>query len=643
MKLSTTRIAALLGMFFLASASLHAEDIDGLYASFEKTVDRSYIQMANNVLEDMGDTTRFTPDMDRYDVHSLLLRHIIDHYRKTQNYIERTKYLHKAVDLYKEAKDSMNLAGCYHSLGTTYQILGAFDEAIEASNHSSEVLEAIGGNNGQRVRYVLNNMAQIYVVSGDLEKGEEMYLRCLDMLEKGEVDQWRDIDKSEYLGNLAQVYTLMGKPDKAIPLGEEALQLITDAKGEVVEVAERQLGLASAYIAGKEFKKASGLLDKADASLAPVGMEYMKSRILFAYADLNESSGKKAEAERNLDDAIKISRENGYKDIELQSLEKRLGLLRKSNPAKALDDQDRMYELKDSIYSERQKVMISDFQVKYETLDKELQIVAQKAKTRAVQNVLCALISMLVLIILGAIYIAVLLKRSRKANKLLKEANDTKQRLFAIISHDIKNPAHAIRNTLTGLVKNAEYLSKEEINQINVDLLSSAESHVALINNLLDWSKVQTGQVQCNPSDVNVDVLVSDVIATLEPFANYKGVPIKKEIPADMTIYADRNLVTIMLRNLLSNAIKFSKKDETITFIASETENEQWISVKDNGMGFDPKDIKRQTGTDGEVGSGIGLVLCRDFMAKNNGKLDIESEPGKGSNITLQFPKHHES
>jgi PAS domain S-box-containing protein len=233
-------------------------------------------------------------------------------------------------------------------------------------------------------------------------------------------------------------------------------------------------------------------------------------------------------------------------------------------------------------------------------------------------------------------------------NTQLAELNATKDKFFGIIAHDLRNPFIGIVG-LSELIKDSKQDRAEKTEKYVNLIHQSAKNASKLLENLLDWSKAQTGAIEFAPKEFALENLVGDVIRLVENAAKAKSISIKQEIPDGLNIFADSNMINTVLRNLITNAIKFTNKNGNILITATQLNSEVSISIKDSGVGMSEKAIgnlfkiseKTSTlGTENESGTGLGLMLCKEFVEKHSGKISVESELGKGSSFTFTLPAH---
>jgi signal transduction histidine kinase/ligand-binding sensor domain-containing protein len=233
-------------------------------------------------------------------------------------------------------------------------------------------------------------------------------------------------------------------------------------------------------------------------------------------------------------------------------------------------------------------------------------------------------------------------------NIQLQNLNATKDKFFSILGHDLKSPIHSLVGFAELLMKYGSSLTKEEIEKASKDIHKSVKNLFSLIDNLLEWSLSQTGAIDFTPNVFNLSEVLQENCELLEGQALLKKIKIINQVKEPCLLNANENSVSTVFRNLISNAIKFTPYEGSITLAASATEKEIIISIQDTGVGISEKmreklfriDTKHSTkGTDNEKGTGLGLILCREFVEKNNGRIWVESEQGKGSVFYVALPK----
>ena len=236
------------------------------------------------------------------------------------------------------------------------------------------------------------------------------------------------------------------------------------------------------------------------------------------------------------------------------------------------------------------------------------------------------------------------LKNSEEKLKLL---NSTKDKFFSIIGHDLKSPF----NTITGFsqllkksLKESDYDNSEKYLEA---IISSAQHTNRLLNNLLTWARNELGMVSFNPVNISLHKTVKDVLDLLNPSAKLKEIVIFNNISVTEMVFADENMLRTIIQNLISNAIKYTERSGRIDIDSKQTETEVLIYVSDNGTGIKPEDLENlfdvsnihtTKGTEEEGGTGLGLLICKEFVEKHGGKIVAESEYGKGTTFWFSLP-----
>lgn len=229
----------------------------------------------------------------------------------------------------------------------------------------------------------------------------------------------------------------------------------------------------------------------------------------------------------------------------------------------------------------------------------------------------------------------------------LKELINTRNKLFSVISHDLRGPVGNILPVLDLICEEGESLDRETQNALLGGLKESAGNAYKLLENLLMWSRSQTGVIKIEKENIDIGKLISENIRLAESQASAKGISVSANIGRNIFAYADMNSADLVIRNLISNSVKFTKPGGNIFVEAKKSDGVITVSVKDSGIGmsseilaglFTINPLHHASGTANEPGSGLGLVLCREFVEKNGGTIKVESEEGKGSTFTFTLP-----
>jgi PAS domain S-box-containing protein len=236
----------------------------------------------------------------------------------------------------------------------------------------------------------------------------------------------------------------------------------------------------------------------------------------------------------------------------------------------------------------------------------------------------------------------------RIKNEELKRINIEKDKLFSVIAHDLRNPFTTFMGYSEMMVNDLPGMSMEEIHNIAVSLKNSSTNLFGLLENLLDWSREEQGMIRFNPENLQLLPLIKESLSRLSDTAKVKDIELTCSIPEAYIVYADKNILQSVIRNLVSNAIKFTSEGGKVT-ISSINKSETFveISVKDSGIGMTREMIENlfkldsqanRAGTKGEPSTGLGLILCKGFIEKHGGQINIESVEGKGTVFHFTIP-----
>lgn len=234
----------------------------------------------------------------------------------------------------------------------------------------------------------------------------------------------------------------------------------------------------------------------------------------------------------------------------------------------------------------------------------------------------------------------------KETEALLHESLNTKNKLFSIISHDLRGPISSFVPVIE-LLTNSQELNESERTEILKELKSSSKTILNLLENLLNWARSQSGSFILKPTSFIINDLISDNIKLHLSISNQKRISVTSVSDKELAVFADKDSINLVIRNLLSNALKFTQNGGEIRIAVAENGSEIELKFEDNGVGIDKKVLSSlfesgsfysTQGTNNEKGSGIGLIMCKDFIERNGGSLRVESTQGKGSRFIFTLP-----
>ncbi|MBR2166290.1 MAG: tetratricopeptide repeat protein [Paludibacteraceae bacterium] len=492
---------------------------------------------------------------------------------------------------------------------------------------------------------------------------------------------------SASLGNLAGIYSSAGQQDVAIAYLERAITieqslLAADTTHSPKSLAIRKAMLGEVLLAKSKSPEAGireqdSLLHSAlrlteealviDRSLGRRLQEGMRlAQLGHIYEALNDAT----QAKEYTSQALTIARETGNKMTEVlcllqleryeeaADLAQQLGFRKQEyeacdhlymrakkagRNAEALTWLERARGLHEQLMNEESQRQLTIAQVKYDTFRKEQQLADQQQELQRKQARLKALLifSLLALSVIALLVVLVILLRHRKA-AIAREAAD-KKRQYGILSHDLRNPVMAQQQLLQLLYTNYAQYKPEEAHKLIGQLLAGSDNQLALLRNLQEIVQLDRQARFFHTSQLDLAALLRDTIPDVQSAALLKDISI--ELHAErMLVKTDRELIRTVLRNLLSNAIKFSPRGSTVEV---GTVSPAAFYVRDRGTGMSReqiaqiltsrKQIESSIGTDGESGTGYGLILCRELLSLCNAKMDIQSVQGEGTTFTIDL------
>ncbi len=231
-------------------------------------------------------------------------------------------------------------------------------------------------------------------------------------------------------------------------------------------------------------------------------------------------------------------------------------------------------------------------------------------------------------------------EKLKRLNSQLEQSIADKDKFFSIIAHDLRSPFIGFHNFIRLMDEHLDDMSQDDIRKLTSDMKSNADNLYNLLNNLLEWARVQRGLISYKPQPLLLRELVNISVDLVRPGARQKEISLEAEVPEGLKVMADKAMASTVMRNILSNAVKYTRRKGRISVHAEKDKAMIRVSVKDDGLGMDEKTLSRLftedkkssvKGTEGERGTGLGLLLCREFIEKHGGRIWAESTPGQGS------------
>lgn len=583
------------------------------------------------------------------------------------NYKLAEENLNNGVKLAQSINDEVVVADCQMGLGNIYYTNGNLALAVNYYLNALKVYEKYKDNTG--LNNVYTALSDLYYRQNNFTKAIEYNLKAVKIFE-GRKDKLRQVVSYESLGNLFYKQNKLKEAEsyflKALSLfkemGNNAGQSLTlQNLGDIKYQQNKDIEAIFYYTQSKAIAAKFNAKPLLVQNLIDLG------RCYYEIEDYDN-------AQISYKNAIEIAKANNM-NLELNEAYEGISLLykaindkRKSSAFLALSN-----NLKDAVYNDSTLKQIADLQLRYEDEKKQSQIELLKkseelhqldlAKEKEIKNYLYIVSVLLLLLVAGFIYFNFKNKKitselrekytelkltNNKVNQQkeeLTQLNNVKDRFFSIISHDLRNNLSTMR-LYFDYISNKNYTSGDE-KQITRQIAESVENTIDLLENLLVWASNQIKGVPLVTEKLNLYDLTEENINLLNANAANKDIILRNEMDSDITAIGDKNTVNLILRNLISNAIKFTPNGGEVTIINDSEEEFIKVMVIDNGVGISAKKLPNlfiqhvsasTKGTANEKGTGLGLMLCKEFVEKNGGEIWVESEEGNGSCFTFTLP-----
>jgi len=588
----------------------------------------------------------------------------------------------EALKLYSTIDDKYGITRANNFLGIVYVNIGAFELAYE--HHKEALKNAQAAKHQDQIAYSYNNLGEIFRIKNDVVRATEYIQRAIQIFETNKNQR----GLAYCYVNLARLYNSQDDLNKALEFFEKASEIAHRLNYE--DMHDRIL-LAIARIAQRK-----GDFTRAEKSFKELETHYNKTNYLKGIAGVWRGLGELSYQKKNYEGAlgytlkaIELNRKLYNAEGEINSLnsiariylalnnlgagEKYLSLaLQKAREinsssliaatyktyyelykqAGQLDSallyHEKYYNLKDSIVTKEEIIKLGELEalLKIEKTEREKEIIQKELESQTKQRnylIIITILSVLLVIILLIRYYD-----KKKISEELKNINAVKDKFFRIIAHDLREPFSATFTALGLLKEQYEDLSESEKKEAIVMIEGLIKRNFDLLENLLLWAKNQRNEINFNPTNFSLKPIINKIIQLIETSLTNKNISVDINIDDSFKVYADDQMLNTILRNIIFNAVKFTNKNGHIKISGECSNGSCVIKVADDGVGIDKETINdlfaldRKTtskGTAGESGSGLGLILVKEFIDRHKGSITIESEPGAGTTVIISLPQ----
>ena len=583
--------------------------------------------------------------------------------------ISSMQHAKNAYDLSEKNNFIWGIADAENWMGNVYSMLTDYNNAMDNYLKSLAKRELIGDQIGVASSY--NNIAILHSEYSNFEKAIEYLNKAYEISEAHNDEESMGIN----MNNLSVMYMEIKDYENALKCGMEALEI--NEKLNITEgIANISTNLGDFYKFMNQYEKAKEYQRKA----LNIYLELDKLEgIIIAKTSIAEIlilENNLPQAKLLLIEALNNANQLGAKNL-ISLIHSNLAQLYELNYKyeEALFHFNVFHQLQDSIFQQNKANVIFEKQVIFETENqlKEIELLEKNKSLHKIEISKQKYIGIFIIIISGISFAIIILSglfvqdRNRNSaliqaknielyysNKQIEESrmelitlNSTKDKFFSIIAHDLINPFNSFIGLSEILYSNIDKLSNSDIKKYSSWIHTSAKNLFHLVQNLLHWSRSQVGKLNNSPKYLNLQDLVQELITLSESQIREKDIAITTNITKDTKVYADQDILSSILRNLIGNAIKFSHPGGKISLQVAEIGPLIKLSVEDSGIGIKNKDLKKlfslkenfsSRGTNNEEGTGLGLILCKEFVEKIGGTLSIKSREGKGSIFSFTIP-----
>lgn len=615
----------------------------------------------------------------------------------TRNNLEEAESLyHNALSIFSDLKNNTEIARTQNQIGLIYWRRNQFVPAFRRYREAFNIANNVGAQ--ELAAEALNYMGLIYWKWSNYSRAIDYFFRALKIKETLN-------DKFEIgltLNNIAFVYNEMNQVDQSITYSQKVLEMAYGLKDNYVlgrvlnnlgvsyykkkdyykaayyqteslkikELAGDKSGMAYSYDDLGDVRFAENKYDEA-LQYYNLSLEIRKqlkdkfgiASILFHIGQVQKVKGELAVSRATFETALNYALSIGNRRLEASAYQELSDIYRlNGNSALAFQYLSKYSTVLDSVWSKETRDRILELSVIYDvdTKEHDLQIKnleIEKEQNKTFYGYVVSLLVILAMVVLLFRYRSVKKVKSQleKVNKEIEEkskalesAIKSRDRFFSIISHDLKSPFFGLKGLVEILAEGEEELTEEEKNLFLIKLNRTVKDIYMLLENLLDWSRLQSKRVEYNPEVFDLYDELSHSIFLLSQNAERKHIKLVNKIPEGSIVLADRRMIHSVIQNLITNAIKFTYEKGKVEITAQSLENVVIVNVIDSGVGIPDEfkgkifQIDSQTtsrGTNDEKGTGLGLIICKELIELNGGQISFASTENKGTTFTFTLPR----
>lgn len=563
-------------------------------------------------------------------------------------------FFERSLSFYPKENFETSVSKNYNNLGVCHFFLGNYQKAFDFHYKARQIREKL---DDPQLSSTYNNLGLVMHELGNTKSALEYYQ--LSLAAKIRFSQFNNL--STTLTNIANCYRTIGKLDSAIYYEMINLRHL-DSMPDQRNLADCLNNLGNHYLTKKEYKKTIEFTSVALQLEKQLDLDFGIINSCNSLSKAYLGIGKLGLASLYLDSVfLLVQQPETFRNIIEYYLHRAEVDSALGKYGDAFLAMKKYQVLSYHFQQEDRNKAVLDLEEKYQTELREREIkqlkqenLIQELKVEQSKQLQLTLGIISLLLTLGVAFVFKQYRFKKRTAEILstqkqqlEELNEFKNKLFAIISHDLRNPVHAFHQLSTSIKENWKYASAEELEEFIQSLADSSEELKMLLNNLLKWSMLRIDRLPVNQELFDLNALIEELKLELRYLIEERKTDLYSEVTLDFLIYTDRGMLHIILRNLISNALKFIQQGKKV-WVRAEVKGKEWaIHVVDEGSGLSEEDISllmssnedtKKIGSSYGKGAGIGLLLSKDLLAKIHGRLEITSTLGQGSVFSIIFP-----
>jgi two-component system, sensor histidine kinase and response regulator len=582
-------------------------------------------------------------------------------YRYQGQYAESLEIYQEVLDLVREDGDRRMEAGIETNIAVVYQHMGAEDQAMERYVHGLEIFEEIADTTN--IVLTLNHIGELYREEGNPERALPFYSESLDLA--GLIDAREDIARARY--NMGLAFMALERYDEALDEFEEALRL-SEEGGNINRPVQILHSRGTLYLSRGDLDRAESSFRQSMDASRKQGIAQGIYHNSIGLGNLARERGEYDEAREYYRQAHDLALGSGSAELQLQPLENLWRLSEQTGEYEAAFEYLKEYqELRESLLTSEREQALARYETLLDLRSERRQMEMLELEMASRTQYLWLGLAGLIILLVGAVILWFLFIKQRQTTRQLEERkselvrlynhvedqrvrlselNETKVKLFSILAHDLRRPVAQMQGLVMLLRDGAvEEADREELfSRVEDDVKQS----LSTLEDYLQWAQSQLEGIDPDLKPVSLSRVVDRVMQRMQPTANEKSISLVNRCEKSAYVLADEQMTSVILENLISNAVKFSHPEDEVTVSLDETPSEWMLNVIDSGIGI-PAELqdrlfsgldKSRSGTGKESGTGIGLMICREFVERQGGEIFVKSREGKGTTISFRLPKY---